>query len=109
MLRPASKLERIVLKAMCPDLATDAFLDACRVEPQNEDQSIVDVQLPSAQPKGANVVELAHGLFKGDADDPACFVMLLGDEMGNPRQLDFHGLADGMSLAGLEELRFVTL
>jgi hypothetical protein len=109
MLRAASKLERAVLCALCPNVATDAFLDGCRVEPLNTDQSILDVYGPSEQALGSNVIELGQGFFKGTAGEIVAFVLLLGDEYGNPRQLDFHGLADGMSMVDLEVHQFVAL
>lgn len=102
-------LERVVLKMMVPGLVDDAFLDACRFLPQNSDGSIVDIQLPEAVRAGKNIVELAHGVFKDDSEAVRAFVLLLGDEWGNPRELDFHGLSKGLTIDDLGSFRFIVL
>lgn len=108
MIRAFSELERSVVKALCGH-ATDEYVDQCRIEPQNDDGTILDIHLPASVVAGNRVVELAHGVFKDHAEAIRGFVLLLGDERGNPRQLDFHGLDEGMSVYDLTSLQLVAL
>lgn len=109
MIRTASRLEKSVPRAICSRVATDQFLKECRVEPQNADQSIINIYGPGNKILGVDIIELGHGYFKGASGEPIAFVLLLGDELGNPRQLDFHGLADGLSMSELNVRQFVVL
>jgi hypothetical protein len=109
MQRALSKLERMVMMDMCPAVATANFLDSCRATPQNSDASIVDFWPSDSSLLGENIIELAHGVFKNNVGDICGFALLLGDENGIPRQLDLHGIADGLSVNDLATLEFNAL
>ncbi len=108
-MRALSDLERRILQLMCPTVATDGFLDSSRVTPANADRSIVDVHPAAGIARGMRIVELAHGVFR-DREGTVCgYALLLGDEKGVPRQLDLHGIRDGLSVADLAPLELTVL
>ena len=109
MQRALSELERRILIRMCPTVATAAFLRSCQVASLNVDDSIVDFHLADASLLGENIVELAHGIFKSSKGDVCGFALLLGDEKGFPRQLDLHGINDGLTVGDLAALEFFVL
>lgn len=109
MLRALTELEQRILIRMCPAVATAAFLRSCQAASLNSDNSIVDFQLPDACLLGENIVELAHGLFRDSKGDVCGFALLLGDEKGFPRQLDLHGVKDGLTVDDLAALEFLVL
>jgi|688.fasta_scaffold1241298_1 hypothetical protein len=108
MIRSPSNLERSVLQLLCPSATTAEFLSEFRLAALNDDQSILDIIAPN-RTLGEDIVELGHGYFKSISGETVALVLVLGDELGNPRQIDFHGLSERISIAELENYQFVPL